>query len=50
MRQPTDRSLASSLAAPAESTLVGLLRRLAVAGLLLAGLTVLASIALAVDR
>jgi hypothetical protein len=47
MRQPTDRPLTAELAAPVESSLGALLRRLAVAGLLLAGLTVLASFALA---
>ena len=47
MRQPTRRPLAAELATPAESSVGSLVRRLAVAGLLLAGLTVLASIALA---
>jgi hypothetical protein len=47
MRQPTDRPLAAELATPVESSVGSLFRRLAVAGLLLAGLTILASIALA---
>jgi hypothetical protein len=47
MRQPTDRPLATELAAPPASSVGSLVRRLAIAGLLLVGLTVLASIALA---
>jgi hypothetical protein len=47
MSQPTDRPLAAGLTTPVESNLGALVRRLAVAGLLLVGLTVLASIALA---
>jgi len=47
MRQPSDRPLATELTAPAESSVASLVRRLVVAGLLLAGLTLLASVALA---
>lgn len=47
MRQPSDRPLASGLVAGTDSTIASLVRRLAVVGLLLASLTVLASIALA---
>jgi hypothetical protein len=47
MRQPNGRSpLASVLPAPTETSLGALARRLAVAGLLLAALTILATIAL----
>ena len=52
MRQqtPTDRPLAPTLAAPATRTSFGaLVLRLAVAVLLLAGLTVLASVVLATE-
>ncbi|MBM4439736.1 MAG: hypothetical protein FJ027_04895 [Candidatus Rokubacteria bacterium] len=47
MRQPSDRATAAGVVAPASSPLRELVRRLAVVGLLLAGLTVLATIALA---
>ena len=48
MGQPKPQpQLSPVMPAPAETTLGALARRLAVAGLLLAGLTVLASIALA---
>lgn len=47
MPQTTDRPLASGLTAPAESGVRALVRRLAIAGLLLTALTILASIVLA---
>jgi hypothetical protein len=50
MRHPADQPLAAGLPGPAGSGLRSLLRRLAIAGLLLAGLTLLASAALAIQR
>lgn len=50
MRQSTDRPLGSGLVVPVESSLGALVRRLALTGLLLVGLTLLASIALAAQR
>ncbi len=48
MRQPkAPAPMTAALPAPAETSLGALARRLAIAGLLLAGLTILASIALA---
>jgi hypothetical protein len=50
MRRPTDPPLAPGLPATDGSGFGALLRRLAIAGLLLAGLTLLASAALALPR
>lgn len=47
MRQSTDRPLAAGVAPLPAANVAALMRRLAVAGLLLAGITVLATIALA---
>jgi hypothetical protein len=48
MRQTTDRPLASAvLSLPGDNTVTALVRRVVFAGLLLAALTILASIALA---
>jgi hypothetical protein len=47
MRQPNDRSLAAALAPDHAASFGALLRRLLIAGVILAGVTVLASIALA---
>lgn len=47
MRQPTDPPLAAGVAPSPSANVVALMRRLAVTGLLLAGITVLATIALA---
>jgi hypothetical protein len=46
MRDTTDRSIASALPVPDDSTMAALVRRVVLAGLLLATLTILASIAL----
>jgi hypothetical protein len=50
MRQPTDRPAAPTLSLPADATVGALMRRVAIAALLLVGLTVLASVALATTR
>ncbi len=50
MRHHTEQRMASALPDADKSGLGALLRRLAVAGLLLAGLTLLASAALAIPR
>jgi hypothetical protein len=50
MRESTDHQILSGLPTTSRSGLGSLLRRLAVAGLLLAGLTLLASAALATLR
>jgi hypothetical protein len=47
MRQPSDRSFAAGLVTAPESSLGALVRRLVIAGIILAGLTALATIALA---
>jgi hypothetical protein len=47
MRETTDRSLASAVPVPGDSTVAALVRRVVFAGLLLVALTILASIALA---
>lgn len=49
MRQPTDRPLASPLATAPRAGFGALVVRLALAVLLLAGLTILASVALATN-
>jgi hypothetical protein len=47
MSQRPDRSIATVLPLPDDSTVVALVRRVVFAGLLLAALTILASVALA---